>query len=74
MAKVKDPSAFNARLSPPLFCSTTLPDRPVTVPPTVEVLAAQATATFVTFAAPMVALPLETVQVCVAGCVSTVTS
>ena len=35
MAKVNDPFALTLRLSPPLSCSTTVPDRPETVPPTV---------------------------------------
>src|ERR1700730_575618 len=35
VAKVKGPLALTLRLSPPLSCSTTVPDSPETVPPTV---------------------------------------
>src|SRR5690242_16554984 len=34
VAKVNDPFAVTLRLSPPLSWSTTVPDRPETVPPT----------------------------------------
>src|SRR6478735_2939904 len=54
--------------------STSVPDdSPLTVPPRLYWVAAQVTATFETFA-PAVPLPLATVQVCPAGCVSTVTA
>ena len=35
VANVNDPFADTLRLSPPLSCSTTVPDSPETVPPTV---------------------------------------
>ena len=35
VANVNDPFALTLRLSPPLSCSTTVPDSPETVPPTV---------------------------------------
>ena len=64
-------------MSPPLSCSTTVPDpdRPDKVPPTEYVgTFAQLTATFVTFAEPIVPLPLDTVQVWPDGLVFTVTA
>ena len=63
------------RLLPPLFWRTTdwpLP-RPLTLPPTLNVLTTQLTATFVTLLAATVPEPLVTVQVLVAGFASTVT-
>ena len=36
VANVNDPFAVTLRLSPPLSCSTTVPDSPDTVPPTVN--------------------------------------
>src|SRR5436190_319245 len=36
VANVNDPFALTLRLSPPLSCSTTVPDNPETVPPTVN--------------------------------------
>ena len=75
MANVNGPFAVTVRLSAPLSCKTTVPDRPLTVPPTVNVgLAEHDTATLVTFAEPIVPLPLATVQVCPAGLVFTVTA
>ena len=65
VAKVKWPSAVNGRSSVPLFCRTTVPESPDTVPPTVYVGTAsltQFTSTFVTSAV-TVPLPLFTVQV-----------
>ena len=51
VANVNDPFAVTLRLSPPLSCSTTVPDSPETVPPTVNVATlAHDTATLVTFA------------------------
>src|SRR6185437_3797435 len=74
VAKVNGPFAVTLRLSPPLSCSTTVPDSPETVPPTVNVgTLAQDTATLVTLADPIVPEPLETVQVCPDGFVPTVT-
>src|SRR5689334_23676364 len=76
VAKVNDPLAVTLRLSPPLSCSTTVPDRPDTVPPTENVVGAvfaQETATLVTLAEPMVPEPPVTVQVCPDGLVPTVT-
>ena len=74
VAKVNDPFAVTLRLSPPLSCSTTVPDSPETVPPTVNVATlAQETATLVTLAVPIVPEPLVTVQVCPDGFVFTVT-
>ena len=71
---MNDPFAATDRLSPPLSCSTTVPDSPETVPPTVNVAALlQETATLVTFADPIVPDPLDTVQVCPDGFVFTVT-
>ena len=71
---MNDPFAVTLRLSPPLSCSTTVPDSPDTVPPTVYVAAlAQETATLVTLAEPTVPDPLETVQDCPDGFVFTVT-
>ena len=77
VGKAKEPFAVTVRLSPPLSCSTTVPDSPETVPPTEYVtggLAVQVTATFVTFAEPTVPVPLPTVQVWPDGCVITVTA
>ena len=76
VAKVNAPLALTLRSSPPLSCSTTVPDSPETVPPTEYVAAAfavQVTATLVTFADPMVPDPLATEQVCPDGFVFTVT-
>ena len=73
-AKVKPPFAEIERLSPPLFCSTTLPLRPETVPPTVKVSTAQVTVTLLMFAPATVPAPLATVQVWPAGCARTVTA
>src|SRR5215831_19359801 len=55
VANVNEPFADTLRLSPPLSCSTTVPDNPETDPPTEKVLgavAAQETATLVTLAEP----------------------
>src|SRR6185312_15690049 len=76
VANVNDPFAVTLRLSPPLSCSTTVPDSPETVPPTVNdppVFVVQDTATFVTLAEPTVPDPLDTVHVCPDGFVFTVT-
>src|SRR5271165_4321878 len=74
VANVNDPFAVTLRLSPPLSCSTTVPDSPETVPPTVYVAAfAQVTATLVTLAEPTVPDPLDTVHDCPDGLVFTVT-
>ena len=74
VAKVNGPLALTLRLSPPLSCSTTVPDSPDTVPPTLNVATlAQETATLVTFAVPTVPEPLDTVHVCPDGFVFTVT-
>ena len=74
MANVNEPLAVTLRLSPPLSCSTTVPDSPDTVPPTENDAALlQETATLVTLAEPTVPDPLETVQVCPDGLVFTVT-
>ena len=72
---MKPPLAEIVRLSPPLSCNTTVPIKPDTVPPTVEVLVTQLTATLVTFALPTVPEPLVTVQLWLGlvGCVRTVT-
>ena len=70
------PLADTLRLSPPLSCSTTVPDNPETAPPTEKdaaALAAQDTATLVTLAEATVPDPLDTVQVCPDGLVPTVT-
>src|SRR5271165_6323709 len=73
VANVKDPFALTLRLSPPLSCSTTVPDRPDTVPPTLYVgPLVQETATLVTFAE-TVPDPFATVHVCPDGAVFTVT-
>src|SRR5215813_9455143 len=66
VANVNDPFADTLRSSPPLSCSTTVPDSPDTVPPTVNVavLLLHATATLVTLAEPTVPDPFDTVQVC----------
>src|SRR5215510_8068124 len=77
VGNAKEPFAVTVRASPPLSFSTTVPDRPETVPPTEYVaggLAAQVTATVVTFAEPTVPVPLPTVQVCPDGWVFTVTA
>ena len=74
VANVNDPFALTLRLSPPLSCSTTVPDSPETVPPTVyDGPAAQVTATLVTLAEPTVPDPPDTVQDCPDGFVITVT-
>src|SRR5436309_10997388 len=73
-AKVKPPFAEIERLSPPLFCSTTLPLRPETVPPTVKELKGQRIDTILTFAPYTVSASFATVQVWPAGCASTVTA
>ena len=76
MANVNGPLPPTLRSSPPLSCSTTVPDSPETVPPTVIGAAAaglQETATLVTLAAATVPEPLDTVQVWPAGFVFTVT-
>ena len=76
VANVNGPFAVTVRSSPPLSCSTTVPDRPDTDPPTVNDAAAvvQDTATLVTFAEPIVPDPLATVHVCPDGLVFTVTA
>ena len=57
-----------------MSCSTTVPDSPDTVPPTVYLgTLAHDTATLVTLAEPIVPDPLVTVQVCPDGLVLTVT-
>ena len=62
------------RSSPPLSCSTTVPDSPETVPPTeYDAALLQETATLVTLAEATVPEPLETVQDCPDGFVFTVT-
>ena len=73
-AKVKAPFTEIVRLSPPLFCSTTVPERPEIVPPTVKVLAAQLTVTSPTLAPATVPVPFATLQLWPAGCVRTVTA
>ena len=74
VANVKGPFAATLRLSPPLSCSTTVPDSPDTVPPTVKDAAlAQDTATLVMLAEPTVPDPFDTVHVCPDGFVFTVT-
>ena len=71
---MNDPFAVTLRLSPPLSCSTTVPDSPETVPPTEkDAAAAQDTATLVTLAEATVPDPADTVQVCPDGLVFTVT-
>src|SRR5690349_25077993 len=60
--KVNAPLTEIVRLSAPLFCNTTLPGSPETVPPTVKVLAAQLTLTLVTFAPAIVPVPPATLQ------------
>ena len=61
---VKLPLLLIDRSFPALFCNTRpLPDRPLTVPPTVKVPVTQVTATVVTLAPATVPLPLETLQV-----------
>ena len=72
--KVNVPFAEIERLSPPLFCSTTLPERPETVPPTLKAMAEQVSVTLVTFAPLTVPASFATVQVWPAGCASTVTA
>src|SRR5208282_4395514 len=73
VANVNVPFAVTLRLSPPLSCSTTVPDSPETVPPTVYVgPLVQETATLVTLAE-TVPDPLATVHVWPAGLVFTVT-
>src|SRR5215831_2705634 len=76
VGNVNGPLAVTVSASPPLSFSTTVPDRPETVPPTEYVaggLVVQVTATVVTFAKPTVPLPLETAHVCPAGALATVT-
>src|SRR3569833_1430807 len=73
VAKVNGPLALMTRLSPPLFWRMTVPAKPERLPPMVYVLVEQVTDTLVTFTAPTMPVPLPTVQVWVAGCVSTVT-
>ena len=70
------PFAETGKVCAPRDSERPLPERPLTVPPTVKVLVVQATATFVTFAPAIVPLPFVTVQVCVGldGCVPTVTA
>src|SRR6266851_1133344 len=72
VANVKPPLAVTDRLSPPLFCNTTVPVRPATVPPMVFL---QTTWTLVTLLLPTVPLPLVTVHRCAGeeGWVPTVT-
>ena len=68
------PLAVRLRSSALLSCSTTVPDSPETVPPTVyDAAFAQETATLVTLAEPTVPDPPDTVQDCPAGLVFTVT-
>ena len=77
VAKTKVPSADTGRSSPPLSWSTRpVPERPITEPPTVNLLVTQATATLVAFAPASVPVPLVTVQTCerLVGCVFTVTA
>src|SRR5215831_10291859 len=77
VGKAKEPFAVTVSASPPLSFSTTVPDRPETVPPTEYVaggLVVQVTATVVTFAEPTVPVPLPTVQVWPDGWVFTVTA
>ena len=62
------PLALTLRSSPPLSCSTTVPDSPETVPPMEYVdTAVHVTATLVMFADPTVPEPLATVQFGPAG-------
>src|SRR5262249_2523127 len=75
--KAKERLAVPVSASPPLSFSTTVPDRPETVPPTEYVaggLVVQVTATVVTFAEPTVPVPLPTAQVWPDGWVFTVTA
>src|SRR5689334_11943196 len=74
VANVNDPFAVTLRLSPPLSCSTTVPDSPDTVPPTEKVAAvAQPAAKLATLTEPLVPEPPVTVHVCPDGFVFTVT-
>src|SRR5690349_12513526 len=73
LGKVNAPLTEIVRLSAPLFCNTTLPDSPETVPPTVKLAARQLTLTFETLAPLAVPVPLATEQTCPRGCVPTVT-
>src|SRR5437899_10660027 len=61
-AKAKLPFTEIVRLSPPLFCSTTVPLRPEIVPPTVKVMVAQLTVTLLTLAPATVPVPFATLQ------------
>ena len=71
---MNEPLPVTLRSSPPLSCSTTVPDSPDTVPPIVYVaVLLQETATLVTLAEPTVPDPLETVHDCPDGFVFTVT-
>ena len=75
VAKVKGPLAPTASCSPPRP-STTVPARPLTVPPiayVVMIVVLHETAIFVTFAVPTVPLPFATLHVCPLGDCSTVT-
>src|SRR5438132_566347 len=77
VANANAPSEETERSSPPLLRSTNpLPTRPPTMTPTAYAFVAHATATFVTFAPPIVPPPLVTTHVCVGvvGCVITVTA
>src|SRR5216684_3305917 len=72
---VKEPLVATARLSLPLFCSTSpVPSRPTTFPPIETVPVEHVTWTLLTIAL-IVPLPLPTVQVCdgVEGAVKTET-
>ncbi len=61
MAKVNGPFAVSVRLSPPLSCSTTVPDNPDTAPTGGR--CTRITATLVTLADPIVPDPLATEHV-----------
>ncbi len=73
MLKVNSPLVLTARSLPPLFWSTSpVPERPVTVTPTLCV-STQLTTTLLTSAAPTVPEPFATAQNWPAGWVATVT-
>src|SRR5690349_10657432 len=67
LGKVNPPLAAIVRLSAPLFCNTTLPDSPETVPPTVKLSARHLTPMFETLAPLAVPVPLATEQTCARG-------
>ena len=63
IANANVPLDVTDRLSPPSFCSTTVPTRPLTDPPIVYFVGVQLIETLVTFAPPTVPEPPETVHV-----------